>query len=113
MSFKELYCAHFGCKPEEFEKHVLFRCLYWHASILGRLFWYVDKRFFADDITLIRVLAITKGSDEFRREISNFRFVEPTKGLLRRALNFRLSGRKAIRLADARRAFECRCFVWW
>lgn len=99
MSFKDRYCAHFGCRPEEFEKHLLFSCLYWHVSPLGKLFWLIDKRFYAEDIALIQVLAVTRDSSEFKREIANFRFEHPPKGLLRGSLKIRFSGRKAMPLA--------------
>lgn len=100
MSFKERFCAHFGCKPEEYERRLLFSCFYWHASLLGKLFWYIDKRFYAEDIALIQVLAVTRDSGELKREIANYRFEHPPRGLLHGYLKFRFSGRKALQLAD-------------
>jgi hypothetical protein len=100
MSFKDRYCAHFGCSPAEFEEHFLFRCLPWYAYFLGKLFRHLDKKYFKPDLALIQVLAFTGDASEFRREIANFRFQEPPQGLFRRHLTIRFSARKAMRLAD-------------
>ncbi len=73
--------------------------LFWHAGIIGYLFWRVDPRYFADDTELLGFLAVTQDYDEFKREVANHRFEYPPKGILRGWFRIRLSGRRLLKLA--------------
>ena len=98
-AFRERFCERFKCDPEDFERRMLFACLYWHAGLLGRLFYYVDRRYFFADLLLVRQLGVTEDLDEFVSEVRAYRSEGPPHGLLQRFLRLRMSGRRAIELA--------------
>lgn len=98
-SFRQLYCEFSGHPPEEFEKRVLLSCLFWHAGIVGRVFWLIDRRYFQEDVDLLGFLAVTQDYEEFKREVANHRFENPPKGILRNLFRIRLSGRRLLKLA--------------
>jgi hypothetical protein len=100
MCFRERFCDHFTCKTEDFEKHFLFACLYRHAALLGRLFYYLDKRFFKDDLKLAAIAGVTLSRSELRREILNHRYENPPKGILHGTFRIRVSGRRIMDLAQ-------------
>lgn len=96
-SFKELFCRIYNCRPENFERKLLWRAMFRHALIPAFFVSLFSHRFFHIDITEIRLLGTIRSPEHFNRELDLFhgRNVRD-KNWLRRLLRIRISGRRLL-----------------
>jgi hypothetical protein len=75
--------------------------LYWHAKLLAPLLRRLNPDFFADDFRFIRYLGESTGVRDAEVDVMNFHDLNVgNPSFWRTGLRFRVSGRKAGRLAD-------------
>ena len=87
----------FGCSAEDFSEAVFWRCFHAHAKPAAKLIQWFNPDFFADDLDFIRFIGKASDAGEIQRELELHRY-HPHRGLLRRWLRIRLSGRELIKL---------------
>jgi len=98
-TFREAVCQRFDISPEAYEQEVLWRCFYPPALALGRILWHLCPVYFDADLDLIQQVADCNSASEVRLELNDHRYHQPPKGLARRFLRIRLSGRRLVDLA--------------
>ncbi len=99
--FRFLFCRHFGCPETEFERRAFKRCLYAQARVLAPLLAFISPHFFDRDHAFIKSLGTTTRVSHVDRLASHFRDkVGHDADFLFKVLRIRVSGSKAIRLAD-------------
>ena len=99
--FQVLFCEQFDCPLSEYERRAFRMCLYWHAKWLAPMMHRLNSRFFAEDFKFIRCLGESIDLPEVAADLLNFQDANAAKpGLWRTTLRFRVSGRKARRLAQ-------------
>lgn len=77
------------------------RCLYWHAKLMAPLLRRLNANFFNDDIKFIRYLGASTALREIYQDLMSFRDANlGRRNLWRTVFRFRVSGRKAARLAQ-------------
>jgi hypothetical protein len=97
---KSLFCEHFRCPPDEFEKRILRKCLYFPANILAPLLRLMDDEWFKRDLLFVRDLGKAADWKQIMAELDAFRFRENLHpGFARNNLRLRVSARKANKLA--------------
>src|SRR5437867_3992442 len=98
--FRELFCEHFGCPREAYEKKVFWRCLHRRSFPLAALVYLVNRDFFQKDFDTIRQLGITKSQGEFQKEVEDYYFnIRSYGNALQRIFRVRISGQKLVRLS--------------
>jgi hypothetical protein len=87
----EFYCEHHRVPSEQFESHLLQRCLYprarWLKSVLNAL----DADYFAPDLELIRATGRLTRPGGFAAEVAEYNYDSGNSGRLRREWKLRLS----------------------
>ena len=98
--FRGLFCEHFGCPPEAYEKKMFWRCLHRRSFPLTALVYLVNRDFFQKDFDTIRQLGITKSQGEFQKEVEDYYFnIRSYGNALQRIFRVRISGQKLVRLS--------------
>jgi hypothetical protein len=98
--FQALFCERFGCPPSEYERRAFRKCLYWHARWLAPVMGKLNSNFFAEDFKFIRYLGESTGLQEVGADLLNYQDANAGRlSFWRTTLKFRVSGRKANRLA--------------
>jgi hypothetical protein len=97
-TFREEFCAKFGCLEEGFAEEVFWRSLYPHAVRPARLLWTRNPAFFKRDFELIALLEDATSCAEMRGEIEAFREHVPPRGLLQGRFRLRISGQRLLKL---------------
>jgi hypothetical protein len=107
-TFREAYMDRFPCRPESFEKDLLWRALHRRALPLAWLIMVLAPRFFDMEFRTIRYLGNACSSEEFRAELDSYRSDYRRRGgVLRNFFAVRLSGTRLIRiLLETRQARE-------
>ncbi len=99
QTFREAFCARFGCPAEAYENHVFVRCLPPHSRLLAGFLRHLTPEYFQGDFELIRQLAEVRNPEELNGEVRNhFYQRRADKGFFRGALRVRLSRRRLRRL---------------
>lgn len=106
-SFADGVCETFKCRPEEATETVFWLCVYPQAIPLARLLWHLHRGYFAADLEFIERVSRLTSPAEVRLEFSRFRYYQPVKGVLRRFLKVRISGKRLLELADQLFARRC------
>ena len=97
---KSLFCERFLCPPSEYEKRALRKCLYLHAKIIAPLLQLINPGCFERDLVFIDCIGRAKNRREVANQVEAARYQDTTKPrFARKTLRFRISGRKANRLA--------------
>jgi hypothetical protein len=100
LSFKSLFCEKFRCSPEEYEERAFREFLYWHARFLAPVIRKLNPDFFREDLSFIRYLGEALDARQAKVDVLDFRDLNRKHGgLLHNGLRFRVSYRKARRLA--------------
>ena len=99
-NFRELFCDHFGCPLEAYERTVFWRCLHRRTLPLAALIYFINRDFFRRDFDTIRQLGVTRGQGEFQKEVEDYYFNMRSYGnVLQRSLLVRVSGQRLVRLS--------------
>jgi hypothetical protein len=97
---KSLFCERYHCSPSEYEKRALRKCLYLHARILAPLLRLLNPGCFERDLVFIEYFGRAKNWEEVTTEIAALHDQDRFKPRFARStLRFRVSGRKASKLA--------------
>jgi hypothetical protein len=99
-NFRYLFCGHFRCTPEQYEKQLFIRCLHRHARPFARLLTRLNPAFFSEDRGFICDLATARSREEVLTELNRFygRNVRD-RNWLRKAFSLRVSGKRVQRLS--------------
>ncbi len=87
----EFYCDRYSVPSEQFERHLLQRCLYPQARMFRNLLTTINPDFFQPDIALIRATGRLTRSAGFAAEVSEYQYDSDNAGRLRREWKLRLS----------------------
>ena len=99
QTFREAFCARFGCPAEAYENHVFVRCLPPRFRLLAEFLRRLVPEYFQGDFELIRQLSGVRNREELNGEVRNhFYQCRADKGFFRGALRVRLSRRRLRRL---------------
>lgn len=90
-TFAEFYCEHHRVPSDQFESHLLQRCLYPQARWLKNLLSALDADYFAPDLELIRATAQLTRPGGFAAEVAEYNYHSGNSGRLRREWKLRLS----------------------
>jgi hypothetical protein len=97
---RSLFCEHFQCPPDDYEKRAYRKCLYWHARIIAPLLPSLTPRGCERDLLFIRYLGNAKTRQEVALELVALHDDDRSQPRFARyALRLRVSGRKASKLA--------------
>lgn len=99
--FRDAYCAHRHCKPEDFETKVFLSTIQPFRFLPALFFLLVHRRLFAMDLETIRSVGKASDSKEVGRileEFSNYNRLE--RGRRRGLLKIRTSGTRLMALFD-------------
>jgi hypothetical protein len=97
-----LFCRRHNCPPSEFETRAFRKCLPLHAWVLAPLIRKLAPNYFDRDFILIKYLGAATGRREARLELEAFREANNSRwNFLRNVLCVRISGAKAVRLANS------------
>ena len=97
---KLLFCERFRCRPDEFEKRALGKCLYFPARMIAPLLRWFDPEWFERDLRFIRDLGKAENWQKVMAELDAFHYREHLQpSYVRTKLHLRVSARKANRLA--------------
>ncbi|HTI69823.1 MAG TPA: hypothetical protein VMF06_07645 [Candidatus Limnocylindria bacterium] len=100
-SFRQGFCARYGCSPEDYESRAFGLFLYRHAVPLARLWMRVDPSIFREDFELLHEIATVKNMDILKQELGRFHGRNlRDKGWLRRTFLMRISGKRILRLCE-------------
>ena len=99
ITFREAYCERFQVDADDFAESVLWRCHHRRSLPLGKLIWRINPEFYDMDFELIRTLAECTTLEDFRTEVSDFRYHHHNFGFGRKLLHVRLSGQRLVDLA--------------
>jgi hypothetical protein len=92
-NFKEAYCAAYGCKPENFDHQVFWKCVYRRALPLVVVIWAVERRMFQPDLEVIRALGAASSAVELQAVMGEFDNRCMVERSIRRAMfRMRVSG---------------------
>ena len=98
-TFRDLFCEHFACPPEEFEQRVFWRCLHRRTLPLAALIYFLNRDFFKRDFDTIRQLGVSRRPGEFQKEVEDYYFGMRSYGnLLQQSFRVRISGQRLMRL---------------
>ncbi len=101
------FCAYYACKDEDFEIHALRKGMHQPWGHWAYLVLRLAPGMLRTDIQILRQLARAKSSAEWAKEIRGLRgdyLRHKDAGFWRRALRFRLSGERLLRLEIVFRA---------
>jgi hypothetical protein len=104
-SFREAFCGHVACDPDDYEQHALRLGLHRRALPVAILLRAVFPSYFAVELRTLHFLGNARSLEEFRSELDSYRsHYRRHGGILRNVLAARLSGRRLMHLADELRA---------
>jgi hypothetical protein len=96
--FRELFCEQQNCLPEAYEIRLFWACLRPHTVPLAKLLWAFNRRRFRSDLELLRRVGNTTTTRALKNELEDYRHTHPPRGLLRKHLRVRVSGRMLLKL---------------
>jgi hypothetical protein len=95
-----LFCERFKCKPADFERRALRKCLYFHAMMFAPLVRWLNPACFERDLVFIDYFGKAKNGPEVTAEVTALHYLDRTEPrFARNTLRLRISGRKAAKLA--------------
>lgn len=101
-TFRQAYCARFGCAEQDFESQLLRRCLPLTSRPLAWLLRLCLPRFFEAELEVVANLGLARSLAEIDFAANELASVpESRTGLLRGVLRQRLSGRRLMAVAAA------------
>jgi hypothetical protein len=99
-TFQQLFCEHFQCPPETYQKKIFWMCLHHRAFPVAALIFLLHPDFFTKDFDLIGQLGVTESQREFQQEIEDYSYqIKAYGNLLQRTFRVRLSGKRLMRLS--------------
>jgi len=98
-TFQQAVCDRFGIAWDRYEWAVLSRCMALPVASLAAVIWLLNRRYFADDMELIFDVAACTCVEQVCTEIYEHRRHRGVRGIGRRLLNLRVSGRRLVKLA--------------
>jgi hypothetical protein len=99
-TFRDAFCGHFNCQPEQFEQRVLRRALHRRSLPIAGAFLLFKPNYFDMELRTLRYLGNARSSEEFRAELDSYRSeYRRHGGFLRNMFALRLSGRRLMDLA--------------
>ena len=101
LNFRDAFCHHHRCSPEQFEHKVFFAAVQPSRLPLVLVFWVLDRSLFDTDFDIIRALGDTAGKEactSIMDELHNANRVE--RSFLRRTMGIRVSGGRLLDLRD-------------
>ena len=104
LDFRTAYCQWQGCKPEEFEREVLRKVLFFQARVLRAIARPFRPHSFHAESVLIRQAGDKHALEDIEIDIDFYQHKYVVGRLMRESLRCRVSGRTLIRLA--RQAFR-------
>jgi hypothetical protein len=93
-TFSELFCQRHGVEPSHYADAMFRRCLHRRAILFAPLIRLFSSDYFEADFDLIGSVGKITSTRDLSDELSNFNFHPANKGLLRRRLKMRVSGRR-------------------
>ena len=98
-TFRDAYCARFGCPPDQFEKAVLRRCFPPWSRPLGALLLALKPQSFRRELAMLGRLSGSPGEGSLRGELDGYVYENQRDKPLRvRTFGLRLSRRRFLRL---------------
>jgi hypothetical protein len=98
ISFKQAFCDHYGCKPEEFESLVFGKCMHRRARPFVWLIRMFRPDSFGADFHVIRQVGETTNLMEAMVEIDSY--AQGRKGRVGDFFRVRISGKRLLRVAQ-------------
>jgi len=98
-SFLAKYCQRYQCAAQDFEKALLWRCLYATGKPLAWVLWQFNHECFQPDLDLIAELKDSTQYTQVRDIVSFYSSQSQKKQYLRRWFRIRLSKTKLLNLA--------------
>ena len=99
LTFKEVVCRRHGIAPADFVEFTFDFCLFPYARPAVRVLRALRPSFFASDLKMIESVADISDRKLVQKTLDRHRENFPVRGLLRRHLQLRVSGKKVLRLA--------------
>jgi len=102
LTFKEAFCQRFDCRPENFERELLKRCLYSHAKVCWSFFDLAGGKPIRIAHQFVELIGQIRTREELRDVIDEYREdIRPHGGFLVQTLKFRVSIEKLVALYDS------------
>ena len=98
-TFREAYCRHFECPPEEFEQDLLLACMGTQAAFFARWILKFRPDFFAAECSRLRLAGNLTDSRYVYDYAAEFSDPRRGGGLVRERLGIRPRGRALISIA--------------
>lgn len=96
-----MYCEYYRCAPEDFVRDALFRCLYRHAVLFFRLFYWMRPRTVLDSMRFIEKVGQTRTREDLEDIISEYHNdMADTATALSRQWKMRVSSRAVAMLNE-------------
>lgn len=100
-TFKALFCEQYQCPETDYEAQAFAKCLRWQGRVFSPLVRKMRPDHFAIDEKFIRNLGAVTGLREAHREVQDYGdAIRARQNFLRTGLKVRVSGSKALTLAD-------------
>ena len=100
-TFKQVFCAHFRCAPEDFNRKALARCLYPHAGFVWKILDLTGGPAVLAAYSFIELAGQTKTKEDLLDVISEYREdIKPHSGFLAQHFKVRVSIDRLIMLHD-------------
>lgn len=99
MNFKQLLCAHYALKEEEFIPFVLKKVLYKRTRLLAPVSSFFYPNFLFHEIRLIEKAGKSENLDMIQFQVDFYHHKFVTQSVWKEVLNVRASGQKLVALA--------------
>ena len=99
QSFKSLYCQHYACALEDYDRRLFRSCLHRHALPFASILRRFRPAFFREDLDFIRDVGAASSRSEVICELNRFygRNMRD-RNWMRRLFGLRLSGKRVLRI---------------
>ena len=99
-TFRQAYCEHFGCRPENFERHLMMRCIRPWRRPLAILVWAVHRESFDFEIETLRSIGDSDSIRSIMVSASELNHTRREMSFVRTGLGLRVSGRRLMHFAS-------------
>ena len=104
-TFQQLFCEHFKCSAEAYEKKLFWLALYRHSVPVAPVIRWLNPEFFRADMAAIRQFGGTTSYGEFQKEVEDYSYhIRSYGNWLQRLLRVRISGHRLLRICGVVRS---------
>lgn len=106
-TFKDAFCAHFGCRPEAYQREMLARSLYPQARPFWRFLDLAGGKAMMAASTFIELAGQTQTKEDLMDVINEYRDdIKPHSGFVAQVFKIRVSVERLVALHDLVRKSE-------